>query len=207
MGIKAVIWDIGGVLERTVDFTPRRDLAQRLGWEMDSLMDLIFGQLDSYRVQVGQISYEEHLHNLGQTLGQTRAEVEQTLADFFAGDCLDTHLVDKIRGLKKNYATAVLSNYSTTLREKINHQWQIADAFDHLIISAEVGLKKPDLRIYQLAVERVGCQANEVAFIDDALENVEAARAAGMHAVHFQNPAQAWGELTALLERHAEHSS
>jgi len=202
MAIKAVIWDIGGVLERTEDFAPRRALAQRLGWEMEPLMDLIFGHSDGYRMQLGQISFAQHLQNLRQVLGQTEAEMEKTLEEFFDGDRIDTHLVDEIRHLHQNYTTAVLSNYSTRLRDKITKQWQIADAFDHLIISAEVGLLKPDPKIFQLALARIGCQAGEAVFIDDVSENIAAAKKEGIFGVHFQNAAQALGELNAILHRH-----
>jgi epoxide hydrolase-like predicted phosphatase len=201
MAIKAVIWDIGGVLERTEDFGPRQALAQRLGWEIDPLMDLIFGSSDDYRVQLGQISYQDHWHNVRQTLDQTEMEMFKTLNQFFAGDRLDFELVDYVRQLRKDYTTAVLSNYSPILRDKIDHLWRIADAFDHLVISAEVGVKKPDPRIYQLALEKVGVPAGEAVFIDDAAENVSAARDIGIHAVHFSDREQALGELETLLEQ------
>ena len=201
MAIKAVIWDIGGVLERTEDFGPRRALAQRLGWEMEPLMDFIFGSSDGYRMQLGQITFAQHLQNLRQVLGQTEAEMDKTLEEFFAGDYLDTRLVDDIRNLHKTYTTAVLSNYSSRLRDKITRQWQIADAFDHLIISAEVGLLKPDPKIFQLTLARIGCQAGEAVFIDDVRENIAAAQKEGIYGVHFQNPAQALGELNAILHR------
>jgi HAD superfamily hydrolase (TIGR01509 family) len=68
-----------------------------------------------------------------------------------------------------------------------------------VIISAEVGLAKPDPRIYQLALERLGVDPPEAVFVDDFLRNVEAARAAGLHAVHFKGPEQARAELEQLL--------
>ena len=206
MAIKAVIWDIGGVLERTEDFAPRRALAQRLGWEMEPLMDFIFGRGDGYRMQLGQITFTQHLQNLRQVLGQTEAEMEKTLEEFFDGDRIDTHLVDEIRHLHKNYTTAVLSNYSSRLRDKITRQWQIADAFDHLIISAEVGLLKPDPKIFQLTLARIGCQAGEAVFIDDVSENIAAAQKEGIFGVHFQNPAQALSDLNAILHQHNPQS-
>lgn len=207
MAIQAIIWDIGGVLERTEDFTPRRILAQRLGWELEPLMDLIFGSRDGYRVQLGQISYQQHLQNLQQALGQTEGELQITLREFFAGDRLDTHLVEEIRRLRASYTTAVLSNYSPILREKINHTWQISDAFDHLVISAEVGVKKPDPEIYRLVMEQTGCQFQEAVFIDDAPENIAAARALGIHTVHFQHPSQAINEINTLLRRQNQNSA
>jgi epoxide hydrolase-like predicted phosphatase len=202
MTIKAVIWDVGGVLERTEDLSPRLALAQRLGWEIDPLMDLIFGNNDGHRAQLGQISIEAHWENVRETLGQTEAELSRTIKEFFAGDRLDTKLVDKIRLLQEDYTTAILSNYMPILRGKITRQWKIGDAFHHLIISAEVGVKKPDPKIYQIAIDTIGCQAEQAVFIDDFVENIAAAQQIGLHAIHFRTPDQALDELTALLQRH-----
>jgi putative hydrolase of the HAD superfamily len=125
--------------------------------------------------------------------------MKNTLEEFFAGDRLDVVLVDHIRHLKQNYTTAVLSNYSPRLRGKIFQLWQIADAFDHLIISAEVGVRKPDPKIYQITLEAVGCQADQAVFIDDVAENIAAAQSIGLHGIHFQSREQALRDLDSLL--------
>ncbi len=203
MAIKAVIWDIGGVLERTEDFGPRRELAERLGWEMEPLMDLVFGNNDGHRVQLGQISYAAHWENVRRVLGQTEEQMKKTLQAFFAGDQLDDDLVEIIRRLRKDYSTAVLSNYSPILRKKINEEWRIGDAFDHLVISAEVGVKKPDPQIYQIVLDRIQSPAHQAVFVDDMFENVAAARDLGMYAVQFQGRDQAVDELTAILHKEA----
>jgi HAD superfamily hydrolase (TIGR01509 family) len=61
----------------------------------------------------------------------------------------------------------------------------IADLFDDVVVSADVGMAKPDTQIYALAAHRLGLPASECVFIDDLTANVDAARDAGMHAVHF----------------------
>lgn len=200
MQIKTIIWDIGGVLERTEDLTPRQQVADRLGMTVEHLSDLIFGNTTQFRVQLGQISREEHLQYVQSQLGlPTRADLDQVLAEFFGGDRLDTDLVNHIRELKTSCTTAVLSNYSEILREKITKTWQIGDAFDHLIISSEVGFKKPSPEIYQIALEKTGCQPGEAVFIDDFIENIEAAQQLGLHGIHFQNVEQALNELDNYL--------
>lgn len=201
MAIKTIIWDIGGVLERTEDYAPRRELAARLGMDVDSLSDLIFGRTDGYRSQLGKIDRDEHEVNVARTLGIPPEESTALFKEFFAGDRLDTDLVATIRTLKHKYTTAVLSNYGSRLRWKINHLWQIGDAFDHLVISSEVGVMKPDPVIYRIALEKTGSQPNEAVFVDDAPENVAAAQAAGMHAIRFTTPQEAIQQLQDLLAK------
>jgi putative hydrolase of the HAD superfamily len=76
------------------------------------------------------------------------------------------------------------------------------DVFDAMIISAEVGVAKPDARIYQIALEKLGVSASESVFVDDFQVNVDGAHAFGMQAVHFIQPEQALQELKRLLANH-----
>lgn len=206
MQINTIIWDIGGVLERTEDDSPRKKVAKRLGMTTGQLGALIFGDTTEFQVQLGKISRDEHLEHVRKQLGlSSRDELDQVLAEFFGGDRLDMELVAYIRKLKTDYTMVVLSNYSDILRKQINEIWKIGDAFDHLVISAEVGHKKPSPEIYQIALEKAGCQPGEAVFIDDFIENIEAAQQLGIHGIHFQSVEQALDELDKILTpRNAE---
>src|SRR5690606_31601305 len=59
--------------------------------------------------------------------------------------------------------------------------------FDQFVLSFEVGIMKPDPRIFQVAVERAGCRPGEIFYVDDRIENVEAARRAGLDATLFRS--------------------
>ncbi len=89
MGIQAIIWDSGGVLVRTEDWTPRDNLADRLGLTRKELKDLVFGTRADARLQLGEISSEEHWNNISQTLGLSAAQTVSLRSEFFAGDELD----------------------------------------------------------------------------------------------------------------------
>jgi HAD superfamily hydrolase (TIGR01509 family) len=68
-----------------------------------------------------------------------------------------------------------------------------------MIFDGEEGVAKPDARIYQLALMRLGVQPHEVVFVDYKASNVEAAQQLGMHIVHFKNTAQAIREVQLFL--------
>jgi putative hydrolase of the HAD superfamily len=78
---------------------------------------------------------------------------------------------------------------------------RIEAAFDLLVISAEVGLMKPDARIYRLALEKSASLAEESVFIDDLPANVEGARAVGMTGIQFKTSGQTLEELSRLLAK------
>lgn len=204
--IRAIIWDLGGVLVRTEDFRPREHLAAGFGMTRAELETLVFSGISGKQAQNGEIDVGQHWENLRETLKLSPQEIETFQDTFWSGDRLDTALVEYIHSLRGSYRTALLSNAFSDLRTAIFEVWQIQDAFDEIIISAEVGMTKPDVRIYRLALERVGVKPQEAVFIDDFTWNIEGAREAGLHAIHFQNPIQARRDLEQLLNNHTPAS-
>jgi epoxide hydrolase-like predicted phosphatase len=200
MSIRAIIWDLGGVILRTEDRTPRLQLAERLGMTYDDLDRLVFESQSSKLATVGIIDETRHWESVCKTLNLPVEEVPDFQASFFGGDHIDMTLLDTIRSFKPRYRTGLLSNAWSGLRKYIENDWNISEAFDDIIISAEVGLAKPDQRIYQLAIDRLGVAADEAVFIDDVLGNVEGAQAAGLSAIKFQNPPQVQEDLGKLLD-------
>jgi epoxide hydrolase-like predicted phosphatase len=201
MPIKAVIWDLGGVILRTQDSTPRQELADRLGMPRSDLEELVFHSASGMRAQRGEISVEEHWENLQVILRLTDSEMPAVRQAFWDGDRLDLDLLADIRQLHTRYTIGLLSNAFSDLRRVITEAWMFADIFDHMVISAEVGVMKPDPRIYHLALERLGVLPEQAVFIDDFQRNVEGAQTVGIDAIRFQNRDQAWRELRSILSR------
>jgi len=202
MSIKAVIWDAGGVLLRTKDYTPRQRLADRMGTTCQELETLVFDGASSIRAQLGEITYEQHWENIRIALNLNHEDMDSFWKDFWGGDFRDDELMDYIRSLRERYKTGLLSNAFSNMRYYLTQVLNISDAFDEMVISAEVGLIKPDPRIYQLILQRLDVDNQEAVFIDDFLRNVEGARQINMHAIHFRNPQQALSEL----ENHLKES-
>jgi len=199
MTITTVIWDVGGVLARTEDGSPRQQLADRFKLNRNELEEVVFGGVSGGKAQLGQISTEEHWKNVLQLLSLEEKEHEEFQRLFWAGDRIDFELIDYIRSLRKRYQTGLLSNAFLDLRKILTSTWKIADAFDQMVISAEVGLVKPDPAIYRMTLDRLEVEAGQAVFIDDMAVNVEAARQVGMHAIQFMQPEQARLELERLL--------
>ena len=196
MTISAVIWDLGGVLLRTEDMTSRQALADRMGMPREELEDMVFDNESGDRAQLGEISVDEHWENIRQQMGLDAAGISEFRRQFWDGDRLDVELVDYIRSLRGRYKTGLLSNAFSDLREVVTTLLNFADAFDDMVISAEVHLMKPDPRIYQYALQRLGAAPQEAVFIDDIRQNVEGARSQGMQAIHFRADSDKAGQLT-----------
>lgn len=200
MSIRAIIWDLGGVLVRTVDRTPRARLAEELGLTYAQLEDAVFNAEAGQKAQVGLVSAEEVWRQVAEKLRLPEARIPALQEAFFGGDVLDEELIAVIRDLHRSYATGIITNAFDITRRLVNEVWRIADAFDHIVISAEVGVMKPDARIYRLALDGLGVAPEEAVFVDDFEHNVQGARQVGMRAIHFHSPAQALQELHTLLD-------
>lgn len=185
--IKALIFDVGGVLVRTRDPGPRERLAAKFNLSVRALYGIAFGGDTWNQVQLGRIPYDEHWQVVGQRLGLAwPEEVMAFRQSFFEGDKLDGEMIDLVLQLRDRYKVALLSNAPGNLRRWIVEEWDLpADTFDAVVVSAEVGVMKPDPEIYHIALARLGVAPGEAIFVDDFVENVRAAQKLGLRAVHF----------------------
>ncbi len=199
MPVKAIFWDLGGVISRTEDPAPRDQLASELGVTRDYLNHLFFSGPEGTRAQLGQVTIPELLVNIRRELNLKQGQYPNLVERFFGGDALDEELVEFIRQLGLKYKIGVISNAWGQLDDLLK-EWGIEDAFDLVIGSGDVGIMKPDPRIYQMALAGLGVLPQQAVFIDDFIENVHGAQTLGMHTVHFKNRSQALEDLKCLLK-------
>lgn len=196
--IKAVIFDVGGVLIRTEEYAPRRQLEQRLGLDAGESESLVFSGEMATEAQAGAISDDELWTWIGEHLQLDSQALKRFRREFWAGDILDEDLVDYIRGLRSRYQTAVISNATDRLRSTLEEMYGIADAFDLIVCSAEEEVMKPSAEIYRRALQRLERRPSEAVFVDDFEENVAAARSLGISAIHYQPGMDVPGTLAEL---------
>jgi epoxide hydrolase-like predicted phosphatase len=197
--IEAVIWDLGGVLVRTMDRSRRIQWEERLLLEKGELDRLVFGGSEGRAAALGNSNAANIWHSLGERLKLSSEEIKILEDDFWAGDRVDQELITLIRDLRQRFKTCLLSNAWPDLRHALENVWQIADAFDEIVISAEIGLVKPDPKIYKFALERLEVSPQKAVFIDDFMVNIEAANALGLHTIHFVSSAKTQTQLKNLL--------
>ena len=201
MSIRAVLFDLGGVIVRTEYQAPRQHLAESLGMDYDDIDKIVFGggtNGSAARATLGQISEDEHWLNVMKILKQPASENERIRAEFFAGDIIDRTLLDFLRSIRPKYKTGLISNAWSGLRNYILRE-KFDDAFEYMVISSEVGAAKPDPKIFQIALEQLQVRANEAVFVDDFIENIEACEKVGMKGIHFRDVESAMKQLKALL--------
>lgn len=205
MTIKAVVFDIGGVLERVDDdawpenwigrWERRLNLpaghVRRSVAEHETVGDLVTGGISEAQLRA----------MYAQALGlddRQAAQMMNELWDAYCGE-LDMELRDFAAGLRPTYRTAILSNSADGARREEQRRYGLADLVDTVVYSHEVGLAKPDPAVFRLTEKRLGVEAHEIVFLDDRLGHVVAARNLGWHAVHHRSTPESIRAVTVLL--------
>ena len=185
--VQAVIFDFGGVL----CFHPPEDrfaaIADLLGLPTQRLLELFWANRADY--DTGLIDSREYWTRIANGAGlrlddrllPALVEREIRLWNNFDRRVLQWAAHLKSSGIR----TAVLSNLPRALGEALRATPGLLEPFDHLTLSYELHLVKPDAEIYRRALRGLGVEPGETLFLDDRPPNVEGALAAGIHAELF----------------------
>lgn len=199
MTIRAVMFDIGGVLEITPDLGTRQRWEARLGLSAGQLDERM---RDAWRGgSLGTITEDQVHQALRERLGLDEQQLASFLDDLwreYLGSA-NTELIEYARQLRPRYRTAMISNSFVGAREREQAAYGFEDLVDHIVYSHEVGIGKPDPEIYALACARLGVEPEEAVFLDDWEVAVTGASEAGLRAVLYQDNAQAIADIEKLL--------
>ena len=201
MAAQAVVFDIGGVLELPVDDGFAARWERRLGLEPGELLARLRRSGLGRAANLGQVSEAQLARAMAALYGLDQGATDELLDDlwdWYVGEP-NTEMIGYFRGLRPRCRTAILSNAAAGGRRQEQARYGFDELADVRVYSYEVGLAKPDPRIYLLACERLGVPPGQAVFLDDLEANVVAARAVGMRAVLFQSTAQAITDVEAWL--------
>jgi putative hydrolase of the HAD superfamily len=198
--IKAIIWDIGGVLAKMENPAALAEWEARLGLPIDQLVKIIFDQPLAEQALVGHVSEAEFWREVGRQVKVTEAEANRLKLDLFKSGVWDARLLAFIRSLKPDYKMGIISGAMSEAREQLREVIN-DELFEAILFSAEEGIQKPAPEIYQRALARLGVAAAEAIFVDDWLESVEAAQAVGLHAIHYTAGVDIYEEIRRLIDR------
>jgi 2-haloacid dehalogenase len=197
-GAQVVVFDLGGVL---IDWNPRYLYRQLI--EDEAAMEL-------FLTEVCHAAWNEE-----QDRGRTFADAVEEAAARHPGQRAlieayhhrwEEMLAGPIEGTVRILAELkdaghelhALTNWSAEKFPIARERYAFLTWFETILVSGEHGLIKPDPRIFELLLERIGREAHACIYIDDNLKNVAAATELGFAAVHFQGPEQLRDELARL---------
>ena len=201
VAIRAVVFDIGGVLERVGPPIWADAWRARLGMT-HSEFDAALARVDPDGLaHTGGVSEAEIRASYAEALRLSAAQVDEFMAemwDWYCGE-LDEPLVDYVRTLRGRVRTGILSNSADGARREETRRYGFPGLVDDIVYSHEVGLAKPDPAIFRLACARLGVQPNETVFVDDVEANVDGAARAGLQAVRHDSTQATIAAIEGLL--------
>ena len=205
----AVLFDFGGVFTPS-PFGAFESVARELGVEPGVVLEIVFGpyELDTdhpwHRLERGELGLGDaraEIMKLAEARG-LRLDPIQVLVRMSGGGKTRETLVARTRALRsEGYRTALVTNNAREFGPSWRNLLPLAELFDAVVDSSEVGVRKPDPAIFSLALHELGGIAPEHAvFLDDFPGNVAAARRLGMHGVLVEDdPSGALAELERLV--------
>ncbi|MCP4306541.1 MAG: HAD family phosphatase [bacterium] len=196
--IKAIVFDLGGVL---IDWNPRH--MYRTVFEDEAEMEHFLGEIATLEWNsqhdagvrwadgVAQLS-EQHPEYAG------LIEMYMTRWTEMLNGPIDGTVAILAELKKAGYEVHALTNWSSETFPIALERYDFLGWFEDIVVSGDEKIIKPDPRIYEILLERVGRNAYECVFIDDSPANIEAARKLGLVGIPFHSPEQLAGELAAL---------
>lgn len=202
MAVRAVAFDIGGVLESIAPadqwLGPWRE---RLGMGERELESAL-GRIDPDAViSTGGVTEAEYSTRYAEALALSDVQLTEFMADLWRWYCgeLDEELMAYAVGLRPAHLTGILSNSADGARREEQARYSFAEQFDVIIYSHEAGLAKPDPRAYALLCAELQVAPDELVFLDDVPQNVEAARRLGIHGLLHQSTPESIAAISSLL--------
>lgn len=196
--IRAIFWDVGGVLlSNGWDRAQRRRALQH--FQLDELDFEDRHEMLVSSFERGKITLQDYLQRT--VFYRPRAFSAQDFTDFIytLSQPLDDRL-DLARSLAGSckYLMSTLNNESAELNQYRIQKYGLRDIFDVFVSSCYVGLRKPEEGIYRLALEITQHPPDECCFVDDRPLNVDTAAHLGMHAIRVENTQQLRAEFAKL---------
>lgn len=212
--IRAVLFDFGGVFTDS-PFHAVHAFGEELGIDTREVTRIVFGSYEHdgdhpwHQLERGEISLE---HARDQILGLSEEQGPRVdIYDLFAkmagnnaGADQKQPLVDRVRSLRQEgYTTGIITNNVKEFGDGWRGLIPVDELFDFVVDSSHAGVRKPDPRIFHLALEQLGDIAPaQAVFLDDYQANVDAARNLGLHGITVSNDLLATiAELDDLLSR------
>jgi epoxide hydrolase-like predicted phosphatase len=203
VAVRAVAFDVGGVLYRKAPVDPVTSRwARRLGMSEAEFGSAAASADPGGVIATGGLTETEIRHRYAAALGLTQPQAGEFMADlwdFYCGE-LDNELVRYAGSLRPRYRTGLLSNSADGAPREEQARYGFEGLFDVIIYSHEVGLAKPDHRVYALLCERLDVTPDELVFLDDGPLNVDAACQLGIHGVLHRNTFESITAISALLD-------
>lgn len=184
--INAVLFDFGKVLSLPPDPEVWQQMIRLSGLSEQQLEDGYWNFRDDY--DAGLLTGDTYWRNIVGDAASPEQLQQLKAADVALWTQMNRPMLDWVRALHRHgFRTGILSNMPDAMAEGICAQFDWIANFDHAVWSYALKLRKPQPEIYQAAVEGLKTPAENILFLDDKPENIQAAEEAGMQGILYED--------------------
>lgn len=205
-GVRWLLFDVGGVLCTADDSRWPAEFSARWAARLEMSEDEFTTRLASADLPDAGIRADvedEFWTRYGEAVGADGDVLREMRTDFWNAYCgsPNTPILDFARSVNGQVGLAILSNSGDGARREEERRFGFSAIFDPICYSHEIGVNKPDPRAFRAALGAMEATAEEVVFIDNRQDNVDAASVLGMRGVLHLDNASTLAELGALMGR------
>lgn len=181
--IKAIVFDLGGVLVKNNPKIPFPFITTKEKWDLGLQ---------------GKIKEDILWSDFANKHDSSSKELQTIKRQLWKNKIPDTEVCQLLPHLHKNYKLAVVSNTLPSTFHYRMEKYHLGEYFDVQICSAEVGVRKPDPKIFQMALQKLGTLPQETVVIDDNAENIKTTHSLGIHPILYKDAGQLKQDLKKL---------
>jgi epoxide hydrolase-like predicted phosphatase len=186
--IRAIFFDFGGVILEGFDGVDHAGIEAEFGLEEKSLRRWVYRDSRWNDYQIGKCTMEDWHDSIRTAMasGGLGERTEELLKRFVEAERLVNHdMVGLIKRLHGRYTLGIISNTVPGMMERLRRLLDFVDLFDIVVGSGDVGIAKPDTRIFHHAMKLAKVEPEQAVFTDDRSDFAEVAQRIGMHGFHF----------------------
>jgi putative hydrolase of the HAD superfamily len=196
--INVVLFDLGNVILPVDGHRMAQKLTKHSPFSPDEILSH-FGKkemLDEF--ETGRLSNEDFFNHIKERCSFNGLDYHGFLPMFNDIFEEDPSVIALIEELKSHVKLGMISNTNAIHATHLVARYQLFSHFHKVWFSNDVGLRKPDAKIYQIALDHFRVKPEETVFIDDLLPNIEGARKLGIHGIHYRSYEHLVDELNKL---------
>jgi FMN phosphatase YigB (HAD superfamily) len=192
--IKEIIFDISGILISSDEKDTLNYYSEKLNIPLEKIQEAHNKYMNSY--ERGELSSEEYKKLF---FGELNVEVDPGYWDVkLSFKRKFENVFAFVKGLGINYSIYYVSNEGKEYWKTVDNEFKISEIFKDGIVSYQVGVRKPDIKIFKMLVDKHNLVAEECLFIDDNKKNLGGAEALGMKTLHFTDLEQLKEDLNCI---------
>jgi putative hydrolase of the HAD superfamily len=194
--IKAVVFDVGGVIELSEGKGIWEQIAELLNVPLDEFKKAYWAH--NHLSNVENMKWEDMVVEVVKTFGKDKdmeEKVRKIVRAHDAAKTINTDLLKLFSNLRRSgIKVGILSNATSELREKLREKG-ITPLVDEIVVSGEIGYQKPHKEAFDVLFQRLGLKPKQVVFIDDSAKSLEKAEEIGYIPILFKNNKQLKADL------------